>query len=87
MGTENEKKMQQGILESFANITITMSCLSTESSPKHKLACMHTIFLYALAHNSAKLNQMAEIKVSMESQDYFSHVWTFSRKRVAILKI
>ena len=45
----------------------------------HKLACMHAIFLRAWTHISAKLCQLSKIKVSMESRDYFQHVWTYSR--------
>ena len=45
----------------------------------HNLAFMHAIFLCAGAYDSAKWHQIAEMKVSMESQDYFPHVRTHSR--------
>ena len=44
----------------------------------HTLAWMHTIFLFAQAHNSAKFGQIPKIKVYMASKDYFPVVWISS---------
>ena len=40
----------------------------------HKIACINTIFLCAWTHISAKLGQIKEIKVSMDSEEHAEHV-------------
>ena len=53
--------------------------LAHNMSPAHKLACMHAMFLHAWTQILAKFCQISKMKVSMECQDYFFHVWTYSR--------
>ena len=45
----------------------------------HKLACIHTIFLHAETKILAKFCPISKVKVSMDSQDYIPHVWTYIR--------
>ena len=40
----------------------------------HKIACINTIFLCPWTHVSAKLGQIKEIKVSMDSGEHAEHV-------------
>ena len=40
----------------------------------HKQVCMHAIFLHAQNHIMAKLGQIREIKVSMQSGEHARHV-------------
>ena len=42
----------------------------------HKPVLMYALFLHVQAQNPAKLDQITDLKVSMESQKYFPHILT-----------